>query len=281
MADLLQTFCVAHDARIDTLIQTFGAYQPQAVNRAKLFQWLGQFDAAHYALALKLFETVEYYDLPRTHALLRQLHPAIKAQLKGDGFAMDDVYFVGLGAAGKSGHEIAYRYRVLNRVELARMKLVPELPDIIYEAATKGKRLAVVFLDDFIGSGKTVTDYWGLLTQILSIPPRPAMYVGCCVACELGIERIEAIPTAPFQVVAVHNVPDRLMLGRSNVFTNTEKQIIRQYCVQVGNQAQGFGNIELMLAFAHGAPNNTLSALRGSKGQNPWRGILPRFNDLP
>ncbi len=277
-ADPLQTFCDLNDGRIDAVIQTLGTYQPQAVNSAKIFQWLRQFDLNHYDLALRLLEGVEFYDLPRIHEMLRGLHRTVVRQFGRDGFSWNNVYFVPLGSPGESSHEMIRRYRDVNRVNPAKLKFVSDMQGLIYDASKKGARLAFIFVDDFIGSGKKVTDYWNdVLKQIVSLPPKPAIYVACCVACEQGIQKVRQTPV---QVLAVHYVPDRLFLIQSNKFNAAEKQLIREYCNKAGNQPKEV-YLEIMLAFAHGAPNNALSVLRGSKRQNPWRGILPRFDDLP
>lgn len=277
MPTVLQRFCDENDTRIEAVVQTFSVYQPQVVNTAKILQWLGQFDPQHYEVALRLMETVAFYDLLRLQGLSRDLHQLILAQLRRDNIPWNDVYFVALGGAGDSGQEVTRRYRDVNRVQKVKLRLVPELQKLVYDASKKRVQLALVFLDDFIGSGKQVSDYWkDVLSQLVSISPRPAMYVGCYVACEQGVAKVRE---TPLRVINVHYVPDRLFLARSNAFNNDEKRVIRGYCDKVGNKPQDV-YLELMLAFAHGAPNNTLSVLRGSKGQRPWRGILPRFDDL-
>lgn len=276
MPNPLQAFCDANDGRIDEIVQVFGTYQPQDVSRPKILRWLNQFDTAHYDLALRLLESVEFYDFSRIHHLLRKLHPEVVAQFKRDGFSWNNVYFVPLGEPGESSHEMVRRYRDVNRLSPDRLKLVPDLQSLIYEAAQKRVRLAFVFVEDFIGSGKQMTKYWNGLKQIVSISPQPAMYVACCAACDHGIQELR---NTPFQVLAVHYVPDRLYLTHTRKFIEGEKQIIRQYCNQAGNKPADV-YLELMLAFAHGAPNNTVSVLRGTKGQRPWRGILPRYSDL-
>lgn len=280
-ADPLAVFFEQNDDRINEVVRRLGSYQPQTVDRDRLRVWLRQVESQDYDLLLRILETLDFYDLPRLQILLRTLHKTIRTQTISDGFRrMENLVFAPMGETAESGQEIIKRYRDVNRIGSTKAKLaqVVELQQILYEANKAGEKLAVVFLDDFIGTGKQVTDYW---KQVLSqyIRPTQPMYVGTVVACDIGKEKVEA--ETPLRVMVVHRIQNRHLFEPTDRFTQEEKNRIRGYCERVGNPPLGIGDLGVMVSFAHGCPNNTLSIIRGSKRQKHWKGILPRFGDLP
>jgi hypothetical protein len=281
VADPLSDFFQANDERLDAVVRTFNSYQPRPVDRDGLRAWLRQIDAAHYDLVLRVLEATQFYDIQRIQGLLAQMHRQVKVQLANDGFRdPENMAFLAFGRVGESGHEIFTRYRNINRLHQTRV-LLPMLPDVqqmLYDAENQNRDVALVFLDDFVGTGKQVADYWNdVLSQM--IRPTQPLYLAVLAACEEGLNRIAN--ETPFQVVPSHIVQPRHLFPRSDRFTNDEKAIIRAYCDRVGNPAMGIGGLGVMLAFAHGCPNNSISIIRGSKRQRNFRGILPRFDDLP
>jgi hypothetical protein len=135
------------------------------------------------------------------------------------------------------------------------------------------------FLDDFIGTGKQVSDFWNEeLYQY--IPEYIPMYLAVIAACSVGVARIEA--ETPLKVIAVHTIPNRhyLMHSANSSFSGGEKTTIKNYCEKAGNEPLGFGGLGLLVSFAYGTPNNAVSVIRGSARQKPWSGLLPRWEDL-
>jgi hypothetical protein len=277
----LRRFFDENGQRLETIVTTFGTYQPQPVTRDKLWDWLRQFDEQDCDLLIRLVERVNYYDIARINALLRELHRAIRQQLVHDGFAQTRrTIFVPAGGAGESGQEIFRRYRDINRLAQtgARLLLVPELPEPVVAAQKAREPIAIIFLDDFIGTGTQIRDYWNdVLTQVIP-PPVPAVYFGTVAATGNGVALAQS--ETPLKVITAHYIPAIACLSNAN-FSADERDRIRTYCMAIGNQPFGFGDIELLLAFSYGCPNNTISLLCGAKGQRRWKGILPRFNDLP
>jgi hypothetical protein len=278
--DPLLAFCDANVERLDEIVEALASYQPQPVDGNRLRRWLRQLDPPHYGVGLRLIENVDFFTPTRLHGLLRELYRLVKVDLAADGFRqLESFVFVPVGGTGDSGQEIVTRFRSVNRVDRtnARLFQVVELQRVIYEAEVEGRQLALIFLDDFIGTGKQVTDFW---TEVLSqhINPNQSIYLGVVAACREGVDKIQR--DTPLRVIPVHFVQPRHFLPSTDRFTNEEKAIITEYCGRIGNPPLGVGGLGLMLAFAHGCPNNVLSILRGSKRQRNWRGILPRYEDL-
>lgn len=276
----LRKFFDENGQRLQSVVDTFGTYQPQPVTRGALWDWLRQVEEGDYELLIRVIEGVQYYDIARINALLRELHRAVRQQLINDGFSQTKrTIFAPAGGAGTSGQEIFRRYRDVNKLQgtPARMALVSELQPLVIAAQTAGDPIAIVLLDDFIGTGVQVRDYWSdVLTQLIP-PPLPALYFVTVAACNDGVVLVQK--ETPLRVVTGHYIPDVAYLSVTP-FTDEERNRIRSYCGAIGNQPFGFGDLELLLAFTHGCPDNVISLLRGAKKQRKWRGILPRFGDL-
>jgi hypothetical protein len=280
-ADPLSAFLENNDGRTEGIVTTFGSYQPRPVDRERLRAWLRQFRPADYDLALRVLENTQFYDTQRIQRLMADLHGQVKVQLANDGFrTLENVAFLALGRVGESGHEIFTRYRNINRLYRtpAMLPQLLELQQILFEAEAESRDLALVFLDDFIGTGRQVTDYWNEVLSQMIRPTQP-LYLATIAACPDGIDKI--VRETPFQVIPAHIVQNRHLFPLSDLFTDPEKATITDYCETVGNPPMGIGGLGAMLAFAHGCPNNAVAILRGSKSQRHWRGILPRFDDLP
>lgn len=279
-ADPLSDFFERNNDRIETVVNTFRSYQPRPVDRDGLRLWLRQVDADDYDLTLRVLENTQFYGVQRIQGLMADLHQQVRVQLANDGIRRsENLAFLALGRVGESGHEIYTRYRNINRLSNGPYMLpqLLELGDLLYAAETESREIALVFLDDFVGTGKQVSDYWrDVLSQI--IEPTIPVYLATIAACDIGIERI--VKETPFQVITSHLIQNRHLFPLSDRFTDQEKARILLYN-DIGNPPLGIGGLGVMLAFAHGCPNNSLAILRGSKSQRHWRGILPRFDDLP
>lgn len=277
----LRNFFDENGERLDPVVEIFATYQPRPVSRNRLWNWLRQFNPQDYLLLVRLLEQVQYYDFARINALLRQLHRAVREQLSDDGIKqLNRIIFAPLGGAGESGHEIFRRYRDVNRLQQtsAVLALVPELQQLIVNSRTANQKVGVVLLDDFIGTGEQLEDYWNqVLTQVIP-PPHEGIYVASLAACNDGVVRAQE--KTPLRVITAHYVPTTAQLHASPHFDHAEKNRIRAYCGAIGNQPFGFGDLELLIAFTHSCPDNTPSILRGAKNQRKWVGILPRYDDL-
>jgi hypothetical protein len=278
--DELWEFLENNTHRVDAVTDRLGVYQPQSVDRARLLSWLRKFDPDDYDLAFRSLESVDFYPLPRLQPVLRSLYVDIRTTLHEDGFRPAQIVFVPAGDMAASGSEILNRFRNVNRLERTTVTFaaLQQIPEILYRAQTEERQMAVVFLDDFVGTGSQIVDFWNKAVSSLIHPAQP-MYCGVAVACPDGIQRIEK--ETPIRAIPSHLLQPRHFLLTSNQFTVAEKDRLRHYCKQIRNLALGFGKLEVLFAFAHSIPNNSLAIFRGNKGQRGWPGILPRYEDLP
>ncbi len=270
-------FITDNHSRIDGLVKKYADYRPASVSETRIRKWLTQFQPREWHLAVKLAEKIQYYDNHKIHGLMKSLHNTIKAQIKASRLSFDQALFVPLGPVGESGHSIVSLYRNVNRLKSSQSQFITwhELPSKTHNMDSP----IIFFLDDFIGSGTKVADYWkSTLSQLVheSFP----LYVAVLAACKEGIKKIKN--ESPIIPVSAHSIRRSCYLfdSANRNFTSSEKTIIRRHCERIKNLPFGYGDLGLMISFVQGTPNNSIAIIRGSKGQKPWSGLLPGYNDL-
>ena len=96
----------------------------------------------------------------------------------------------------KSGTAVAYFYKIQNNLPQNRFISSNDLPNLQLT-----KESAVVFLDDFIGSGHQATMFWQkILEPILPVDLPCPMVFGALVGFEKGIRYLES--STKFKVIA-------------------------------------------------------------------------------
>jgi len=272
------TFCEQNRRALDELCQRFADYEPlHGFDAAHLQAWLRQFKTQHRCAAIRLATALAYYSTNQIMALMPPLKGAIDAQIEAEKVEASSVFYVPLGRVGESGTDVVRRFRNANRLYSQESQFVTiiELPQVLF----KERRPVVFFMDDFVGTGKQVSDAWETLCQV--IPDYIPMYLAVVAAFKEGIKRIEK--ETPLRVLCVHTLGPKYQLMESAFrgLSNQEKSAVKAYCDKADNQPLGFGDLGLLVSFAYGSPNNTISVIRGSKGQDPWLGLLPTWEDLP
>ena len=131
---------------------------------------------------------------------------------------------------------------------------------------------AIIFLDDFSGTGLTLETWWENVEPLVR-PTGAAVFVGLLVLNERARQRIERFAG----VLAVDELDstDNVFAGENTRFTNDDKARILENCRRTGcapDFERGFGQCGLLLAFKHGCPNNSLPVL--------WYGAGARWSPL-
>lgn len=270
-------FVREHESELNALVSKFADYEPCRVNRAKIESWLAQFDAAHFQLAIKLMQHINYFGITDINGLMPNMHALVMQHIEQEGLILADAVFVPFGDAGESGQGILTRYRNACGARLQPKQLCQALalPAKLIEM----EHPIVIFLDDFIGTGTQVSRAWDVYSQL--IPVSVPCYLFVIGAFEEGVNQIETtIPS--LKVIQLHSfgVHHQLQESSNRAFSPREKRIISGYCERAGNLPLGFGDVGAIISFAYSTPNNTLSLIRGSKGQKKWQGLLPRWDDL-
>jgi hypothetical protein len=278
MANDFDAFCASHMDDLVELTQSFADYQVVGgVTQAHVRRWLQQFNAQHRELALRFAGSILYYSTHAVNGMLRELKELIDQQIEVEQANRSSVFYLPGGRTAESGPSILHRFRNMNRMQ--RSEHFVELNQV--EQRIFGIRNPMfVFLDDFVGTGRQITNYWrDVISQI--IPEYFPMVLAVIAAFREGINRIEN--ETPFTVIAVNELSTRHQLhGNANEsFSRAQKLTLGRYCDDWGNNPLGHGDIAALVSFSHGTPNNAPSIIRGSERQEPRHGILPGWEDMP
>jgi hypothetical protein len=278
MANGFDAFCADHADEIAELASTFADYQPiRGVGKPEIMRWLRQFSAQHRELAIKLAQSIHYYGTHSVNGMLRPLKQLIDQQIEAEHAAAAQVFYLPGGRTAESGPSMLHRFRNMNKMQNStHFTDLLEAPQRLFGL----QKPVLYFLDDFVGTGKQICDYWDHRVREV-IPEYIPMYFCVIAGFRDGIDRVEK--DTPFRVLAVEELTTRHhLLGSANhTFNNSQKQALKAYCDSWGNHPLGHGNAGMLVSFSHGTPNNAPSVIRGSEKQKPMCGILPGWEDLP
>lgn len=135
----------------------------------------------------------------------------------------------------------------------------------------------VVFVDDMIGSGKSVIDFWDNVKQ--NYNPKNKYFIATLIGYQKAINNIQKGDKKLKIITASAPLPDECKIFNENnlTFSDNEKSILKKYCTNVANPGMysfGFGNTQSTIVFYTRAPNNTLPILYSKR--NGWFPLFPR-----
>ena len=139
-------------------------------------------------------------------------------------------------------------------------------------------RGAVVYVDDFAGSGKQFIKNRNLIAQFIGNNFAEFFLVACL--CEEARDRLEEAGVIPVAGL-IHLKEDRPLHEISTALLPEQKQRLINLSSQLyPPTGLGFQRMASMVILSRNAPNNVPQLLRGNAGQHPSRGLFPRWDDL-
>ena len=216
--------------------------------------WITQFSDADLALGIKVLETVTYYNAINIRTMTKELADLAFETLKKA--KLKKAAFVPVGQFGSGSGTVA---RVL-RESLAKSK--HELVDRLDLANSKaGDWDAVVFVEDFSGTGQVLSDWW-LSVESMVRPLSVPIFVGLLVVSPAAHQVIASFA----EVLAVEELEDsaNVLSDACKELSGAQKARVTHYCEKSGAPEtfrEGFGGCGLLLAFKHGCPDNSLPIL--------------------
>lgn len=241
-----------HGPALRTQAKRFGDHED--MNVGHVLGWLAQFSDDDLALGIKVLETITYYNATNIRKMTEEMANLAFDALKKS--KLKRAAFVPVGKFGSGSGTVA---RVL-RESLAKTK--HELVDRLDLATSKsGDWDAVVFIEDFSGTGKVLSDWW-LDVESIVRPLGVPVLVGLLVVSPEAHSVIEVFA----EVLAVEELEDsaNVLSGANSDLSAKQKERIRHYCEKSGASEtfrEGFGGCGLLLAFKHGCPDNSLPIL--------------------
>ena len=264
--------------------------------------------------ALHLLSSVSYFGIRELRVLLKSMfrdlfrYPIIqkvRCRLRGttDVAAVKRCFaeelrktrFIGMGTPAESGTHLLYYFRQENGLSAS---LFPHQHELFTgHALDEATRLVpkldrIVFVDDLCGSGKQSVDYSDtVLKDIKAIADRDERPIAfqylTLFGTEAGLARIRQ--NANFDVVeavteldatyATFGPHSRVFRQQREHIDKTQSERLAQgYGGELSSKRPlGFGNCQLLLAFHHNVPNNSLPILWWSAPRQGWKPAFPRY----
>jgi len=238
------------------------------ISRASVARWVGQFDDGDLELAVKTLEKIRYYsgrDIRHmVHELVHRVYQALRD------IPRNKVYFIPVGEIFGGAAILARALRDTPGVRPEQIKMMVHLQGVPKESIG-----AMVFVEDFSGTGNTLKDWWSNV-EMLVLPKMAPVVIALLVLNSRARANVEAFAS---KVVSVDELDENhnVLSPTSDLFDAVEKETLLGYCERTDCQEKylrGFGSCGLLVAFKHLCPNNSLPLLwHGSK---KWRRLFKR-----
>src|ERR1700691_1757034 len=258
----------------------FRGYNPQPVTFGSAHKWMGQFECKDRRIAGSLLDNVVYFSEDKTKRTLVRLNEQLMRRLADDGFSAKRIIYVSFDQTASSSHMMlgmlrdnaALLQRGCNLCDSKNTRELKELTDRLEDAA-------IVYIDDFIGSGRQFCYSRDFTMQYIFTNVSEFMLAPS--VCEEGKAALEE---RGIEVVTdrVHLKSDRA-LQESSMFMKAEQRVRAiEICQKISpKMALGVDGMATMVVFYRNSPNQIPAMLRGNKNLKPFRGLFPRTTDLP
>ncbi len=271
------------------LVRYIGSYKGRAVTSDLIRIWLNQFGtAAHQRLMFKILKGVRYFSEFEIRTKLSDLHSVIAKEIglpakHGTG-RIENLAVSYLEGPGKSGYQYARLYSEENRIIARNVVDLSKLDTVFKQSRVR----AVLWVDDFIGTGQTAFDRFEENKDDLVRLQREydlSYFLGTLAGlqdAQVAIE--ERLAKLGLKVCVRISEPlsnrDKCFAEESPLFESDEerlkaKRIAEDYGRRLLPRTPlGYGECSTRVVFERSCPNNNLPILWGSA--NGWTPIFPR-----
>ena len=257
-------------------------YKPKPITFSSLLRWANQFPRKYRTALVRLVANIEFVSEEKTVSWLVTLNQKVLDALQADGLSVESVIYVTTDITGSSSSVMLDLLRTRANLEKKGVKffLHSGEGEAIQEATMELERGAIIYVDDFAGTGKQfarsrsrVAEYiTGAFSEFLLVP---------CI-CEEAYDKCAEIGVQA-ESGFVHWRVQRPLRRESDFLSREQRsQLLSLFRVKFGpgRHIMGFKGLATHVVFYRNAPNTTPLVFRGNLGQQPVHGILPRFDDL-
>ncbi len=264
-------------------------YKGRRVGAEQVRAWLEQFGgSADQRLMFKILQNVKIYSEDELRAKMKDVHGIVSRglierkairQIK-----RSDILVSYLDGPGKSGAHIARLYCDENNIY--KDNLVE--PDHLPQALDREGIQALVFVDDFVGTGDSVSGYISsfatTIGEKLSSLNLRTFFVAVA-GFAAAIQKVHLVVNQyglPIKIHVCDSLEDRhhCFSDRSIVFASEAERITamdlayRKGAMLCKQAPLGYGGCQAMVVFSHNCPNNTLPILWDHTGH--WNPLFRR-----
>ncbi len=261
------------NTRIGQWVARFPGYRQQ-VTADRIRNWVQQFTAADRDVAARVLDCVYFVSHDSVEEAFKRILDKLDGWDSNEKKRKGKWRFVAFSkAAGESGDAMLHKWRAATGMAGSKYdKLYIHKSELLKD--NLGPEDAVVFLDDFAGTGTQVSVGWREVMEEL-LPGEPRVYLILVAVTQVAHQRISH--ETPMRVVSHIKLKDddNIFSTDCEHFTVQEKNRLLTYCRRANNQhPRGWGECGLVIVLAHKTPNNSIPILHAN--HNQWVGLFPR-----
>ena len=277
------------------------SYQGKPLTEDRVRTWLEQFGPAeNQELALCLLKRLKlkgYFDEARMHGMSKAVHGMMLTEFaNAKEFAqviekrrVKNVFVSTFDGEGRSGGRVLHLYRNANSLASQLVGSMEEAVRFVGEQGKRNRSAAVVFVDDFIGTGRSCVE--GLQRFVEKMESRKVRREGVVVGVAAlvgfrhGVEAVRSNSHLECYVAASEELgpEDRAFAPGVGTFdTENARMAAEKLCQAIGailepKQPMGYGGCEALVCFGHRCPNNTLPVFYKDGVMYQGREWIPLF----
>ena len=278
---------------VQRLTSKWGMYKGQAITEDKVRGWLEQFGRLpDQRLMFTLLERLRFYTDGFIRQKMKEIHDVVKRKtvhrIEPGKLKRSDILVGYLDNPAKSGAHLARLYADEASILVGNVVEKGKLAEVLNE---REDIQALLFLDDFVGTGKSARAYLkevhAMIAEIVS-KREISVFFAAVVAYIDGRKDIEELceslaPPIHTHVCEILDETARCFSEVSHIFPDThERESAKAIALTYGKQLEkncplGFGELELAIVFERGCPNNSLPILWSESTAHKW---IPLFKRL-
>lgn len=256
-------------------LSSFTGYR-HAVNANTIDNWLDQFEQKDRDVAARILDCVEFVTNEQMAHAFRSILNSLQGWNKDEKHRIGKWRFVPFsGSAGESADSMTHKFRIANGLSSKQYRdLFIYRSDLLRE--NLGADDAVVFVDDFSGTGNQACDAWKTDFAEL-LPEKPTTYLILVAANIAARQRIQAETDLVVVPHFEYDDKDNIFSTACKHFNSTENNKILEYCQKADHRSpKGYGDCGMVVVFTHNCPNNSIPILHGNN--NRWEGLFRRYD---
>jgi len=274
------------------VIDGWGLYKGQQITETKVRIWLDQFEDVRDQRAMfSILQRLHFYGNLFVRKKLAEANDVVTRglirYLETRKFKRSDILVSYLDSPAKSGSQFARLYADEAEIYVDNVIAKEKLLDTIRE---KSDIKAIVFVDDFVGTGEQSASYLSeLMIKLLPVVRQRNIKVVFIpiVAYIEGLRKIEALIQKQNLPVILHACvtldESSKCFGDNSIYF--EDSIQREYAMRlaerIGKKLEkdcplGYGNLQLALTFEHSCPNDSLPILWSESSTPKWIPLFKR-----
>lgn len=279
---------LSFNVNIDSVtLDVVAARLKDVVSAYNILQWLANFHESELELAIGLLRNLTVFTAGEIEEVYHNSLIAILKEVPQN----DKVAIHPTGAFGKSGSMMIYLLRKTNafKTNSGRITLCPKSEDL---ENLDAKHTHLILLDDFVGTGKSIADYYKVQIEPHKHKFKEVQFMGVAGMRE-GHSTIKPlfdkihIPKEHIYRKAFSadgsNFGYRRHLPFREMAFHYGCKLTKSVALKSGgvkySSALGFGNSQSMVSFFYGSPNNSLPIFwQGDFGDIKWFPLIPRFS---